>query len=73
MLALSESRAAMYADEMDGGHEFQVHTLAEEWKAIADGWRVLLVSPLLPIPNAHLSGESGASRFCKTAPTRCWH
>jgi hypothetical protein len=40
MLALSESRAAMYADEMDGGHEFQV-TLAVERKAIAEGCRVV--------------------------------
>jgi hypothetical protein len=40
MLALSESRAAMYADEMDGGYEFQAHTLAEEQKAVAEGCRV---------------------------------
>ena len=50
MLALSESRAAMYADEMDGGHEFQVNTLAEERKAIADGCHTRPLPPPLPAP-----------------------
>ena len=41
MLALSEARAAMYADQKEGVHEFQVNTLAEERAAIDRGCHAL--------------------------------
>jgi hypothetical protein len=41
MLALTEARAAMYADQKEGAHEFQVNTLAEERAAIDEGGRAL--------------------------------
>jgi hypothetical protein len=41
MLALSEARAAMYADQKEGAHEFQVNTLAEERAAIDEGCHAL--------------------------------
>jgi hypothetical protein len=39
MLASSEARAAMYADQKEGAHEFTVNTLAEERAAIDEGRR----------------------------------
>jgi hypothetical protein len=41
MLALTEARAAMYADQKEGAHEFQVNTLAEERAAIYEGCHAL--------------------------------
>lgn len=41
MLALTEARAAMYADQKEGSHEFQVNTLAEERAAIDEGCHAL--------------------------------
>ena len=41
MLALSEARAAMYADQKEEAHEFQVNTLAEERAAIDEGCHAL--------------------------------
>ena len=41
MLALSQARAAMYADQKEGAHEFQVNTLAEERAAIDEGCHAL--------------------------------
>ena len=62
MLALSESRAAMYADEMDGSHEFKFCTPAEERRAVADGCHTLPVSPPLPAPDADGRPDATAAR-----------
>src|SRR4051794_88203 len=40
MLALSQARAVMYADEREGGHEFQVNNLDEESAAVEKGCHV---------------------------------
>jgi hypothetical protein len=48
MLALSEARAAMYADQKEGAHEFQVNTLAEERAAIDEGCHALSPGPAVP-------------------------
>jgi hypothetical protein len=37
MLAVSEARAALYADQKEGSHEFTVNSLAEERAAISEG------------------------------------
>jgi hypothetical protein len=56
MLALSEARAAMYADQKEGAHEFQVNTLAEERAAIDEGCHALLLgSP--PPPTGWKAGS----------------
>jgi hypothetical protein len=41
MLALSQARAALYADQKEGAHEFQVNTLVEERAAIDEGCHAL--------------------------------
>ena len=56
MLALSEPRAAMYADQKEGAHEFQVNTLAEERAARDKGCHVLPAGTTVP-PAAGKAGS----------------
>ena len=56
MLALSEARAALYADQKEGAHEFQVNTLAEERAAIDEGCHALPQGPAPP-PAAGKAGS----------------
>jgi hypothetical protein len=52
MLALSESRAKMYADSKSEGHRFQVQDDAERQIAIEEGCTILELPPELPPPGA---------------------
>jgi hypothetical protein len=48
MLALSEARAAMYAEQKEGSHEFTVKTPAQERAAIDEGCHALSPGPAVP-------------------------
>ena len=59
MLALSASRAKLYAEKMEASHSFQVHDNTEEQIAIEDGCiEVVNLDPAEPLPGAD----------CKEAP-----
>ena len=67
MLALREARAAMYAGEMEGSHEIQVQTKAEERAAIAMGCRVLPVD-VAPTPAPPSDGKDSVQPALPSPP-----